>query len=215
MLQDTQLNGLLFDLAPKQFLTQQHKHPQTASRLRHPVVGIGITARRSSFPSRHPHTPAAREGSEKNPERLTDVSQTTARETSYKEDEDFSKMWQPTSERLQVCVNMWPATEESERFSWKTRKKRGFQSGETLGFLLQLQMFSQHDLSHGLYLTCSTAVFGGESGCSWYHITHIDNTVLPLTFQRIANTHWIFVIKTKVIAVRQLQAFSRFNSHFT
>lgn len=71
-------------------------------------------AERLSIQSRHPRTPAAREGSEKNPERRTDVSKTTERETNYNEDEDFSNMWQPTSERLQVCINMCPETEESE-----------------------------------------------------------------------------------------------------
>lgn len=59
-------------------------------------------AERHGVHSERPHSPAAREGSEKNPERRTDVSQTTDRDTSYTEDEDFANMWQPTSERLQV-----------------------------------------------------------------------------------------------------------------
>lgn len=59
-------------------------------------------AERRGDHSERPHSPAAREGSEKNPERRTDVSQTADRKRSYTEDEDFATMWQPTSERLQV-----------------------------------------------------------------------------------------------------------------
>lgn len=59
-------------------------------------------AERRGGHSERPHSPAAREGSEKNPERRTDVSQTTDGGKSYTEDEDFANMWQPTSERLQV-----------------------------------------------------------------------------------------------------------------
>lgn len=46
-------------------------------------------AERRGDHSERPHSPAAREGSEKNPERRTDVSQTTDREKGYVEDEDF------------------------------------------------------------------------------------------------------------------------------
>lgn len=144
-------------------------------------------AERLSLQSRHPRTPTAREGSEKNPERRTDVSQTTERETSYNEDEDFSNMWQPTSERLQVCVKYV----SRDGGKWAIQLKNTPYSAwlptwrDTGVLAAAADVLSAQSC---LYLTCSTAVVGIKSFSSWYDITQIEDTVLLLAFHRIVNT---------------------------
>lgn len=121
-----------------------------------------------------PHSPAAREGSEKNPERRTDVSQTTDGEKSYTEDEDSANMWQPTSERLQVWrVNA--CRETDAHFPSDPARKNspnGVLERRTGGFWLQLQMFCQCFLKKKKNLTCS--VIGDKS------VNHATHTRLSL-----------------------------------